>query len=96
MKRNNFFPSWFFDEVINGNRAIAIMRKHGLDPEDPFGQHVLVEVLAARERGKKIDAPWGFFVRLCRMAAFGDPEPLAWSREGEAIRERLAKNGALR
>ena len=94
--KNSFFPSWFSDKTINGNRAIAIMRKHGLDPEEPFGQHVLIEMLAARERGKPINQPWGFFVRFCRMAAYGDPEPLAWSKEAEAIRECLAKQGAFR
>jgi len=93
-------PNWFNDIDIKGGRALSILRKHSLDPEDQFGRHVLLEMMGFREysdrEGVPIRNPWGLFVRLCRMAAYGDPKPLTWSAEAEVIRDRLAKFGTLR
>jgi len=92
-------PDWFCDREIGGQRALAILRKHNLDPDDPFGRHVLLELMAFREyaerEGVEIRRPWGLFVRFCRMAAFGEPRPLTWSAEAEFIRDNLAKRGAF-
>jgi len=91
-------PDWFVDQDIKGKRPVFILRKFGLDPNDHFSQVVFIEFMAARSRAAThpIKSPWGLFNRLVLMASKGEPAPLSYSQEGEAIRERLARQGDLR
>ena len=91
-------PSWFSDREIRGKRVVFILKKFGLDPNDHFARMVFIEFMAARERSDThpIKNSWALFNRLVLMAAKGQPEPLCYSKEGEEIRERLAKQGLLR
>ena len=91
-------PSWFLDKEIKGKRPVFILKKFGLDPNSPFSQMVFIEFMAARERAAThpIKSPWGLFNRLVLMASKGEPAPLSYSQEGEAIKEKLARQGDLR
>jgi len=103
---NDFFPGWFRDQDIQGRRAITIMQKFGLSPDEQFGRIVIIEILAARlrerENDKLITNPWGLFVSFCIRASGHPkkdgsiPEPLFYSAAGEKIREALAKRGEIR